>query len=323
MSDWKSFAEKLGLRYEKRSRLTGHEIITGLVDGRSVSATFVPGETEHVRVRAFITPALDLGIDVGLLTQLPLLSTTKTGHPRFYDSFRLRADEPERAKQLLTEEVRNAITACESLFHTAIELSDDSMGALGLWPLNSDHSAVVGRMQLVARVAAAVEVARRHVPVATALRAHEAAWEAFADSMNLELLRCPLGIQGKMSGHSFSASVARRRKNAYGFDVRVELAQPLGLDLEIRPASLWEKASELFGRGDVKLDDPAFDAAGAPRRAYLAAALAELDRQLGGRLVVRASGTEPVIRVMAEGDDQTMVTAIVDDLIAALAQAPA
>jgi len=42
-----------------------------------------------------------------------------------------------------------------------------------------------------------------------------------------------------------------------------------------------------------------------------------------GRLVVRASGTEPVIRVMAEGDDPTMVTAIVDDLIAALSDAAA
>jgi phosphoglucosamine mutase len=42
-----------------------------------------------------------------------------------------------------------------------------------------------------------------------------------------------------------------------------------------------------------------------------------------GRLVVRASGTEPVIRVMAEGDDPTMVTAIVDDLVAALSKAPA
>jgi phosphoglucosamine mutase len=42
-----------------------------------------------------------------------------------------------------------------------------------------------------------------------------------------------------------------------------------------------------------------------------------------GRLVVRASGTEPVIRVMAEGDDPTMVTAIVDDLVAALSEAPA
>ena len=44
----------------------------------------------------------------------------------------------------------------------------------------------------------------------------------------------------------------------------------------------------------------------------------DINGRLGdsGRLVVRASGTEPVIRVMAEGDDPAMVTSIVDDLIA-------
>ena len=40
-----------------------------------------------------------------------------------------------------------------------------------------------------------------------------------------------------------------------------------------------------------------------------------------GRLVVRASGTEPVIRVMAEGDDRDMIAEIVDELISALTKA--
>ena len=42
-----------------------------------------------------------------------------------------------------------------------------------------------------------------------------------------------------------------------------------------------------------------------------------------GRLVVRASGTEPVIRIMAEGDDPDMIAAIVDELAAALDEAAA
>ena len=37
-----------------------------------------------------------------------------------------------------------------------------------------------------------------------------------------------------------------------------------------------------------------------------------------GRLIVRASGTEPVIRVMAEGDDREMINGIVDDVVAAI-----
>ena len=43
----------------------------------------------------------------------------------------------------------------------------------------------------------------------------------------------------------------------------------------------------------------------------------------GGRLVVRPSGTEPVIRVMAEGDDEALVAKVVDDLCGAIAKAAA
>jgi phosphoglucosamine mutase len=42
-----------------------------------------------------------------------------------------------------------------------------------------------------------------------------------------------------------------------------------------------------------------------------------------GRLVVRASGTEPVVRVMAEGDDRDFIVGIVDDVVAALGEAAA
>lgn len=41
----------------------------------------------------------------------------------------------------------------------------------------------------------------------------------------------------------------------------------------------------------------------------------------GGRLVIRLSGTEPVIRVMAEGDNRDLVESVVDDVIAAIAKA--
>jgi phosphoglucosamine mutase len=38
----------------------------------------------------------------------------------------------------------------------------------------------------------------------------------------------------------------------------------------------------------------------------------------GGRLVIRKSGTEPLIRVMAEGDDEKLVTAVVNDIAAVI-----
>ncbi len=34
-----------------------------------------------------------------------------------------------------------------------------------------------------------------------------------------------------------------------------------------------------------------------------------------GRLVIRPSGTEPLIRIMAEGDDRSLVKNIVDGLV--------
>jgi len=42
-----------------------------------------------------------------------------------------------------------------------------------------------------------------------------------------------------------------------------------------------------------------------------------------GRLIVRSSGTEPVIRVMGEGDDRIMVEEVVDHIVTALGNAAA
>jgi phosphoglucosamine mutase len=41
----------------------------------------------------------------------------------------------------------------------------------------------------------------------------------------------------------------------------------------------------------------------------------------GGRLVIRKSGTEPVIRVMAEGDDDALVTRVVGDIAGVIEEA--
>ena len=54
-------------------------------------------------------------------------------------------------------------------------------------------------------------------------------------------------------------------------------------------------------------------------------AIASAEKKLGrgGRLIVRPSGTEPVIRVMGEGDDKLLVEKVVDDVVEALSEVAA
>ena len=63
---------------------------------------------------------------------------------------------------------------------------------------------------------------------------------------------------------------------------------------------------------------------GAPLEAdSVKAAIAAAEAKLAGkgRLLIRKSGTEPLIRVMAEGEDKALVTQVVDDICAAVAAA--
>jgi len=56
--------------------------------------------------------------------------------------------------------------------------------------------------------------------------------------------------------------------------------------------------------------------------AAVKARIAEAEKQVDGRgrLVIRKSGTEPLIRVMAEGDDAAEVEALVDSICEAVAK---
>ena len=61
------------------------------------------------------------------------------------------------------------------------------------------------------------------------------------------------------------------------------------------------------------------------RQDSVVTAIARARERLGtsGRLVIRPSGTEPVIRVMAEGDDRTLVNEVVDEVVDAVTKAAA
>jgi phosphoglucosamine mutase len=67
------------------------------------------------------------------------------------------------------------------------------------------------------------------------------------------------------------------------------------------------------------------DANAALAAASVTRAIADAEARLGkaGRILVRKSGTEPLIRVMAEGDDSDLVRTVVDQIIEAIPRAKA
>ena len=63
----------------------------------------------------------------------------------------------------------------------------------------------------------------------------------------------------------------------------------------------------------------------AGRRRAVQGAIADAEQRLNGsgRVLVRASGTEPLIRIMAEGDDEKLVNQVVKDIAGAVKKAAA
>ncbi len=61
-------------------------------------------------------------------------------------------------------------------------------------------------------------------------------------------------------------------------------------------------------------------AASALKAQNVRSAIADGEAALGdtGRLVIRESGTEPVVRVMAEGEDEGQVAQVVDSIVASI-----
>jgi len=89
-----------------------------------------------------------------------------------------------------------------------------------------------------------------------------------------------------------------------------------------KPASevchLFDSLPQLLKNVRFKSGNPLEDKA-------VSSAIAEAEDKLAksGRLLVRASGTEPLIRVMAEGDDDTMIDKIVTDLCSVIEKSAA
>jgi phosphoglucosamine mutase len=153
----------------------------------------------------------------------------------------------------------------------------------------------------------------------------------FLQSLNLKLARSAVGdryvldemqkggfnVGGEQSGHIILSDVSTTGDGLVaGLQVLAVLAQ------DGKPAS---EAAHLFNPLPQVLENVRFKK-GAPLESDKVKATIEAgNARLGahGRILVRKSGTEPLIRVMAEGEDEKLVRAVVRDIASAIEEAAA
>ncbi len=154
--------------------------------------------------------------------------------------------------------------------------------------------------------------------------------EHYLKGMNLSLARAAVGdryvleqmkkggfnVGGEQSGHIILSDFVTTG------DGLVSALQVLAVLAEDGvPAS---KAAHLYEPFPQILENVRFRAGVAPlENARVASHIKECEARLNGsgRIIVRKSGTEPVIRVMAEGNDESQVRAVVREIVASIQEA--
>ncbi len=181
-------------------------------------------------------------------------------------------------------------------------------------------------LALIARTWSGAGRLRGHGVVATVMS--NLGLEQFLTNSGLRLLRTRVGdryvaermraenmnVGGEQSGHMILSDYATTG------DGLVAALQVLAAVVEQgRPAS---ETCSLFTPLPQVLCSVRFEGASPLTLPHIRAATAEAEVALGrgGRLLLRESGTEPVIRVMAEGEDEGLVRRLVDQLCALIAE---
>ena len=141
---------------------------------------------------------------------------------------------------------------------------------------------------------------------------------AVGDRYVMERMRADgLNLGGEQSGHMILADYATTG------DGLVAALQVLAcLAEQRRPAS---EACRLFDSLPQRLRSVRFSGLSPLADPAVRAKVAEAEAALAGtgRILLRESGTEPVVRVMAEGEDAALVSRVVDSLCAAIADTQA
>jgi len=155
--------------------------------------------------------------------------------------------------------------------------------------------------------------------------------EHYLQSLNLKLARSAVGdryvleemqkggfnLGGEQSGHIILSDVSTTG------DGLVAALQVLAvLAREGKPAS---EVAHLFNPLPQILENVRFKKGAPLENAKVKSCIEAGNARLGshGRILVRKSGTEPLVRVMAEGEDETLVRAVVRDIANAIEEAAA
>jgi phosphoglucosamine mutase len=144
---------------------------------------------------------------------------------------------------------------------------------------------------------------------------------AVGDRYVLEKMRKDgFNLGGEQSGHIIMAD---HTTTGDGLVAALQvLASLIGTE---RPASELLRLFEPLPQTLKNVRVPGDKSATVMEHAQVKAAIAEAEKALQGRgrLLIRKSGTEPLIRVMAEGDNEAFINPLVDSIIHAIQQAAA
>jgi phosphoglucosamine mutase len=124
-------------------------------------------------------------------------------------------------------------------------------------------------------------------------------------------------VGGEQSGHIILSDVSTTGDGLIAaLQVLAVLAQ------EGKPAS---EAAHLYNPLPQVLENVRFKKGAPLEDARVKTSIEAAQTRLGahGRVLVRKSGTEPLIRVMAEGEDEKLVRAVVRDIASAIEEAAA
>ncbi len=159
--------------------------------------------------------------------------------------------------------------------------------------------------------------------------------ERYLETIGIELIRTPVGdrsvvermrsdgynVGGEQSGH-----IVLSRYTTTGDGLIAGLQVLAALVQDGRPAS---EVLQVFEPLPQLLRNVRLQVAGSLDQVLsldmVQQAIQSGERELGesGRLLIRKSGTEPLIRVMAEGEDETLIDRVVGDIVSTIQEAAA